>query len=538
MTVQTAHAQGLTDLSTLPSVGTVVRPGDLRDHLTSATPLAGLLGGRAVTVTPALDIQELATDNAFNGGSNARRGAEFITTIQPSVSIAAQTRRFEGNLTYDPSINIYARNSNQSYVGQNFSGTGLATLVPDLLFLDVRGFAAVQSTSGGYGPNTTTALNRQNQTQSTSFSVSPYISHRFGGTGTVEAGYTLSYSANSNVTGVTSNTSNPQFSAGQFGLLTPNQTAPNSNYVSNEEHASFTTGEDFGRLNHRVAVSATQYSGNGVYQGAYRSLETYDLAYAASRFVTLLGEIGHESIHYGGVPPVRIDDAVWNVGAKLAPNADSSLTLTYGHHDGADAATFDGRYDATARLRLYARYTEGLSTSAEDTSNALAAVDTTQPGGLFDRSNGAPLSLTDNFFGVQNNLYRLRRFSSTASLVYDRDVFSLTATRESRHVISSASAGVPGISDKATYGSVSWSHELGPDLQSSAFVQYGTYTTLNPGPGSASGNDSFVASVSLSYTLSATVRTTAQYSYSKNEASVQGQASTQNVVLLGVHKQF
>ncbi len=533
-----ARSQGLTDLSSLPSIGTTVRAGDLRDHLSNAAPGQGLLGGRAFTVTTSIDVQELATDNASTTASGAKRG-DFITSIRPNLSVSAETARFQGNFSYSPSANIYANDSTQSYIGQNFSGSGHAILAPDLLFLDVRGFTALQSLANGAGPTGTTTLNRQNQTQSTSFSAAPYLSHKFGGTGTLEAGVSISYSANSDVTGLTSNSNVPQ---ANLGLLTPATTAanvPSSNYIATEEHASFTSGEDTGRFSHRVSVSGTQYSGDGVYRGAYRALQTYDIAYAVSRFITALGEIGHESIHYGGLPPVRIDDGVWNVGAKFAPDRDSALTLTYGHHDGGDALTFDGRYDATARLRLYARYTESLTTSAEDLSDALASVDTTQPGGLFDRSNGAPVTLTDNFFGQQNNLYRLKRFTATASLVYDRDVFSFTATQQSRHAIAQATVATPATSDKGIYGSLSWSHDLAPDLQTNAFVQYGTYSSLATAFSPASnGNKSFIATVSIIYKLSETLSTNAQYSFSKNTSNTPGLNSTQNAVLVGVHKQF
>jgi uncharacterized protein (PEP-CTERM system associated) len=531
-----ARAQSLIDLSSLPSVGTVVRPGDLRDHLSGTSPVQGLVGGgRAFTINTALDLQELATDNAFN--SPVAKSADFITTIRPSLSVAAETARFQGNFTYAPSANLYARNSSQSYVSQNLSGTGLATLVPDLFFLRLNAFAAVQATQGGFGPSTTTTLNRQNQTQTTSFSASPYLTHKFGGTGTLEAGATISYSGNNNVTPISSGNVIP---SAQLGLLTPNtRTVPNSNYTSTEEHASFATGEDFGRLSHRIAVSATQYSGQGVYQGAYRSLQTYDIGYAISRFVTALAEIGHESIHYGGVPPVRIDDLVWDVGAKVAPNGNSALTLTYGHHDGGDALTFDGHYQATARLQLYARYTDSLTTSAESIADALASVDTTTSGALFDTANGAPINITDSFFGIQSGLYRLRRMSATASLFYSRDLFSFNVSRQSQQVISSASATSTGTSNRGTYGSIAWTHDLSPDVQSNAFIQYGTYSTSASNAGAASsGNVSVVVSLALSYTLSSSLRINAQYSFSKNDSNTPGQSSTQNAFLVGVHKQF
>ncbi len=534
-----SRGQSLSDLSSLPSVGTVVSPGDLRDHLSGTTQAPGAPGpGRAYTITTSIDAQELATDNSYTVGGRAQ--GDFITTIRPGISVAAETSRFQGNFTYAPAANIYARQSNQSYIAQNLSGTGLATLAPDLLFLEVDAFAAVQSVQGGYGPSSTTSLSRQNQTQTTSFSASPYLTHKFGGFGTLDAGVNITYSGNNAVTGVTSNTTAPQ--TVQLGLLTPNTATNlgNSNYVSTTERASFATGEDFGRLSHRIAVSATQYTGDGVYRGAYRSLETYDVGYAISRFITALGEIGHESIFYNGLPPFRIDDAVWSAGAKLVPNGNSAITASYGHHEGRDDLSFDGHYSATARLQLFARYTDSLTTNSEDVANSLSSLDTTTPGALFDRSSGAPVIVGDNFFGVQNGVYRLRRLSATASLVYDRDVFSLTATRETQQVVSaSTTLTTQSGPTKGAYGSLAWTHDLSPDLQSNAYVQYGTYSTgptlLAP---ASSGNISFATSVSLSYALSPTLKTTAQYSFSKNGSNTLGQSSTQNAILVGLHKQF
>ena len=104
----------------LPRVGIDDNLPDLRDHLldafgTPATPeRAGQLPQSGLQITKQIGVSEEFTDNAgrFAGGGGS--GYDFITLIQPQVTITDATQRIQLNLNYAPTGEIYARNTGYS----------------------------------------------------------------------------------------------------------------------------------------------------------------------------------------------------------------------------------------------------------------------------------------------------------------------------------------------------------------------------------------------------------------------------------------
>jgi uncharacterized protein (PEP-CTERM system associated) len=504
-----------------------------------------------------IDVSEEYTDNALGTGqlntitgtvNGSQRVSDFITAVTPSLNISADTARIKGTLNYSPTVYVYAQNGSQDQVAQNFSGQVTATLVPDALFLDLRGYAALQTLSGGVstvGGNTT---NRANEVQSTSFSASPYFQHQFAGTGTLVAGVSVSHTSQTGVTGLAANQTTltaETIGANGAPVLTiipsnTNQQIQNGDVTTTEEHASFTTGEDFGRINQRVSVSATQYDGAGEYQGAHRDYAAYDVGYAVNRLLTVIGRAGHEDIFYGGITPYKLSDIVWNVGVRLTAGDRGSVTITYGRQDGADSIEFNGSYNITPRIRLFGSYSEGVETDQEDLQNTLAGADVGTGGGLFDSQTGAPITLGSGFYGLQNTVNRVRRLSFSAVYLLERD--TITAALSQQRTSALTAAGTAGVANSAvngtnsgTFGTLSWAHDLSGATQTSLFVQYGTY-----GGTGTTNTTQTVASVSaqVSYALSPTLSTRAQYTYTRNSSNQQGGSYDENIVLVGVHKSF
>ena len=548
-----AYAQSVLDSTFTPSLNPGVRVGDLRPYLgtTSGLPVAGSTTGPAWQLSESLDITESFTDNATGsfglgvGGSNKQQ-TEFATTVAPTLVLTGDTPRVQVNASYSPVASFYAEGTSANTVTQNFNGDALATLVPDALFLDLRGYAAAQSLTRGSGPNNVVYQSPQNLSQNYTLSVSPYFQHTFGGTGTAVVGYSLGYSSNGSLPGVpgqVASATQTQFLTPQVLTLQQLTASANTNLTSQREFASFTTGEDFGQVNVKVAVSDTQDSGNGIYSGATQQFETVDLSYAFNRFITATGEIGHENIRYNGAPPTRIDDMVWSIGGTLTPNPDSSITASYGRQYGEDSALVHAEYAATARLHFFADYTQSLTTTQQQIQNALQTTTVNSSGVLVSTTTGLPVQVFNNFFGVQNSLYRSTNLSLNAVLFYTRDSFSFSVNRQSNKTIATAPGTpdliapgyLPGSTSRGTYGSVSWSHDVNPAVSTNVFVQYGT--SSSDALQNSSG-DTFVASASVTYRLSQTLSTNALYTFSKNPVSFQGQSSTQNYVLVGLHKQF
>ena len=287
---------------------------------TSTLPAAS--GG--LRIQPSIGVQEYFTDNVFQTPTHKR--SDFVTGITPGLSVRDDTARVQAAAMYNPTGLIYARNPSQDTINQNFAGQATVTLVPDAVFLDARGYVSTVATNGGFAPGNTVLLNRNQRSTVTSFTVSPYAVHRFGDIGTGEIGVTLG----------TTSTSGGQTNGGNgfnaFGA--PIQGNPNGNTQSIEETAQFTTGAILPRLQDRTLFDASQQTGNVGTQRSTQFLATNRVEYALNRQIALIGELGYENLRFEGIPPLRISDMVWHVGARWDPNPDSSITVTYGHQNG------------------------------------------------------------------------------------------------------------------------------------------------------------------------------------------------------------
>lgn len=522
--------------SSLPPSDTAVRT-DLHDHFERLVSQSGPTtpAGPAWQFTPDLDLAESITDNAYVPGSNGTSW-DLITQFTPSVNVVGDSSRVKVNLFYGPSINIYARNSASDSVTQSLNGNAHATLIPETLFLDLQAFAGVQSISGGVSNANVSTQNRQNQSQNYSFSAAPYVQHRFGGFGTAELGYKAAYNSSNGV----SNFSNQSVNAGQvspqiLALLQQQAASVNTNVITQNEHASFNSGEDFGRVNVRLLGSATQYSGNGIYAHAHNTFETLDLGYAINRYVAAIGEIGYEDIAYSGIPPFRVKDIIWAAGAKLTLKPEAIVTATYGRRFGRPNLFLDASYPVTTRLRVFARYSQSLTTNLEDIQNTLSQIDVDQNGGVYDRATGAPVAVVDDFAGLQNGVYRLDRGSLNAVLLYSRDTYSFILSREARKVVSAAPGALTLTSSRGTYGTLSWAHLVNAVLTTNLYLQYGKVAQSGF---LATNQDSYSFGASLTYALSPTLTARGTYSYNKSASGLGGQDSSQNYLLVGLHKRF
>src|SRR6185437_10032914 len=252
-------------------------PSDTQHHIAGG-PSVGLPGPPEPgwTILPRVDVSEAFNDNIFQRENN--RSSDFITYITPGVIITGNTPSVLARVHYAPTAVIYASHGGQDMIAQNLNAFGTVTVVPDTFFVDLRGYAAVQPTFGGLpnanggfglspgsgiGQDTSPFLTRNNATQTETFSVAPYLVHRFGTFGTVKAGYSYSYSSSSALSGFTAF---PISSSDANGTLN-----------THNEVLQFTSGEDFGRFRQLVLASGTQFEGSGVTSGAYQYILTNQL---------------------------------------------------------------------------------------------------------------------------------------------------------------------------------------------------------------------------------------------------------------------
>jgi uncharacterized protein (PEP-CTERM system associated) len=523
------HAQ--TAFAPAGVAGSAVQDSGLRGQIEAAFAAASTVPPPSTTpnwlVTPAISVQQEWTDNALQsaGSANAStsgsaaKQASFVTVVIPSLGIVGSSSRLTANLQYSPSLTYYSSVQGENQIGQNLNATALVTFIPDELFLDLRGFAAVQSLNGASGPPGSQSLSRQNEVQSYSFSASPYLDHRFGGWGTAQVGAEFSETSQGALSGTL---------PGDQGSQTDS---------TRQVFGSFASGENFGRLLSNVNVSASESSGTGALQGAYRDVASYQAGYAITHEITALASAGWEDFAYGAPDNLHVSDATWSVGAKLTPNADSSVTVLYGHQGGVTAASLDASYALSARTRFYASYSDSVSTDTEQLQTALANAKLDPLGNPVNSETGAPLLLTDNFFGVSGAVYRVKVASLTASWLYEREAVQLTVNYQQQIPVGAVSAGTAGaVSSDGTYGSVAWQHDLAPNMSSSLFAQYGKLS--QSGSNGSPDTTLLVASASLSYQFSESLSGSLVYSYTSDSGAAGTANTSSNLIVLGLRKSF
>ena len=548
--------------------GALGEPNDLTAQIGPPGPFAGApaLGWN---FTPRIGAQTSLNSNVLATHANPKW--DWVNYLSPGLSVAANTDRITARFDYSPTLAIYARTPQLNYLSQNFTGNGSITFVPDLFYMDLRGLAGVQpragtgfgaagvgttGAAGAAGTPGTAGLPPNQLNQVATVGVTPYLLHRFSEYGTGKIGYSFNLTNQKPVTGFGSlpfigsssssstaaNTLTPaqQQQLNQSGLVVPGQLNQTSTQITNQEVAQFQSGEFLGRFNNLTVASASQYSGSGT-QSGYQNTLNNQLGYALTRQTTVFASIGYENISYSGTPPTRINDATWELGVTLTPNADSTITLGYGHQNGVDSVVVNGGYQVTPRFRVDVSYNTGIGNGLTQLQNNVAASDVNQYGYQVNALTGAPLFNASGVGGGTANLYRTKTFTASATLNLDRDVFAVSGYLSEQQLLATGPVGGGGgagiaANTSSTTGQATWTHALSSSWSS---ILSGSYTTQPSQSAVVPGNQTTLsANLTLQYQIDPTLTASAQYAYYDRNSPFTFLSFTQSVFLLGLTKTF
>lgn len=491
------------------------------------------------TVEPRIDLSEAFNDNIFETSNHHK--PDFITFVTPSIHATGDLPRLQARIFYAPTGVIYAANGEQNLLAQNLNASGTATLVPDTLFVYLRGFSAVEPTFGGIpqigggfalvpgngiSSGISPFLTRNNATEVSTFSIAPYINHHIGSFGSLSAGVSYSYTDSALLS--------------DSGLTFPiSASGANGSLNTYNQVIQFTSGPDWGRIRDLALGTATQFQGSGVSQGAYEYIASNQLGYAITRQLIVLGEIGAETIHFASIPATNTTDAVWAFAVQWDPNPQSSITLGYGHKYGQSGVIFNGFYQPTPRTQIFAQYQTGLGTDLTQLQNFGLNSGIDVLGNSVDHSTGAPLFLTSSILGSTGNanLYRTQTLTGGAVVNFDRDQLSLQLVWQDRQFVAGTSQ-LSATHSSGFSGILGWIHQLNPDTQSNAYVSYGRQSGLLFGGFGQATEDTYAAQLALRYNFTPTLTAIVQYTFTERIGNLPGLSFTQNAALLGLSKQF
>jgi hypothetical protein len=520
------------------------------------------------TIIPRLTMQEMFSDNTYEVESPRRPDA--TTVIAPGINIAADTSRLKGDLDYQPNILLHAINGPLNVITQQLTLTGTIIVVPDLAYVDVRALSGVQSQYGALtgagtlgagqvganGPATTgttgagEGLNRNNEVQTSSFGVSPYLLRQLGDYGFAKLGASAGVARSSQISGFLADPLPGGGSAGQSLLTT-------------EEIAHYQTGQFMQKLqysfdvdvsqSHSTNQTGTETIGTVTVQtptGAFNSQRetiTNTITYALNHTLSLQATIGQQQVTYSGGEAPPISGLTWSVGITYAPSPYSSAMVSYGHQNGVNSITANGHFAIGGFSLLNFSYANTVGTQLENLQNQFDNAAAGPNGSLINAQTGGVAFPTANALGVQTGVFRYNTFTASWTTQWPRDMVQLALTWSEQTSLNPALATTPntftvidntivlnsGPSTTYETAMVTWNHQISPDLMASSSASY-SFIRRNAGV----DDSSLGTSAGLQYTLSPSTFLTGRYSFFDRISKIPGYSLYENLLLLGFTKTF
>lgn len=401
-----------------------------------------------------MSVRETYTDNVFLSPDAARR-SDWITSIVPGISVAANGPRLRLDATYAPEILYYAHTKRDDKLFHRGNALGTLEVADELLFLEA-GARVDQYDVSLQGPLTTSNVNvTGNRATVATTHVSPYLVRNIGSSARAEARFTYS-------------TWNSKDNLGQLADSTARRT-----------QLRLASGPAYRLLTWDVA-----YSRESVEYDTQQETMTEVLTARARRLITssvgLLAEAGYE--RYDNGLPQKLEDARYSAGIDWTPTARTRLAATAGRRLGGEAYSFEFRH--RERLTTWSvTYAEDITNSR--TQSFLPA--TLSTAGTLDQMflsqypdpvarqravqefiarMGLPPTLTFPIAFLSEQLFLQKRWLASIGLQGARNTLVATAFRDSREVLSTTTSLVGGFAGsqslRTSGGSLAWGLRLTP----------------------------------------------------------------------------
>lgn len=132
------------------------------------------------SIVPSVSISETATDNRDLANGDKRK-ADLISSISPGVVLTARRGAVQGTLSYSLNGLVHARDSSENQIQHQLQASGQATGMDGRVGVNAMASASMQTISAYGTQSADPALNGGNQTQTFSYSISPYLAGRLLG---------------------------------------------------------------------------------------------------------------------------------------------------------------------------------------------------------------------------------------------------------------------------------------------------------------------------------------------------------------------
>jgi uncharacterized protein (PEP-CTERM system associated) len=293
------------------------------------------------------------TDNQNQSESDPKDA--LILTATPGFSLVSKgSRRVRAGMNYGVTGVARFGDDLDNEIFQNLNALGNAELMEDFLFIDATASISQQLISLS-GSRADAAVNSSNLTTTSTYTISPYVQHRFGNFAEGTARFTQSGAI---------------FDSSEF-----------DNINSSAVNASLNSGTQFNDL----SWGLTYYLRNAIVQNSENArFESYgaNLGYEVTRHLRLIGTVGYDNNDYTATPGTEISGTYWTGGFDWAPNVRTNIGASIG--ESFFGRTYGLNFNYRTRNTVWtASYDDGVNDISQQLLNTQPLYVWNCDGGLF-----------------------------------------------------------------------------------------------------------------------------------------------------------
>lgn len=358
------------------------------------------------SVTPSLTLSETYTSNVNIGRIGNEQG-DFITQINPSVSLTGTGRRLQLNLSYNMQNVLYVENDSRNNTFHQLKAHALATLVKDALFVDTSASVNQQAISLREVAPVDNLTLSNNRTDAITFHISPYLRHAFGDVATTEL---------------------------RYGYHKTHYEAVGFGSESNSYSARITSGATFKTFPWGLGYSQQEAPASRQVASDIK-FETYtaDLRYVASRKLIFTVSGGDENHEYDAPTLQRKpSSAFWNAGLIWSPGSRTSMQASYGKRFFGNNYALSAKH-TTRRSLWNLSYAESVTTTNMFRPESRTFMIADGAGNVFvDPQTDAPFLISLIIPTLTNDVYISKRLQASIGYKLKRNNFNFSLFNERR----------------------------------------------------------------------------------------------------------
>lgn len=142
---------------------------------------------RTMSIVPRVSVTETLTNNVQLTSVNPR--SDLVTEVTPGIRVNSQGARLKGYLDYSVDKIMYAQSSASNQYQRALNTAGTLEAIDNWAYIDFNGSISRQAISPFGTPSISNTAINTNQTEVSSYQISPYVRGRLGDVANYEARY-------------------------------------------------------------------------------------------------------------------------------------------------------------------------------------------------------------------------------------------------------------------------------------------------------------------------------------------------------------